>query len=185
MAEELHTGPPGMPANPETAPRPRAVRVLQRVLYSTVRTALAAALLGALIVGVLGGGYGALHQGIVGALFGALYGAILGACVGLVAGATLGAFSGLVAGVLAWVFDGPWKGALRCGAVFAVLMGLIGLGVVIASGPGGAGAGHALAVVLPGVAMGSFGGAALGAFLGWLAGPIFREVVQELDKRRA
>jgi len=38
--------------------------------------------------------------------------------------------------------------------------------------------------VLLGVATGG-GGAALGAFLGWLAGPILRELVQELDERRA
>jgi hypothetical protein len=64
-------------------------------------------------------------------------------------------------------------------------MGLIGLGVVIASVPGGAGLDHSLTVVLVGVATGGVGGAALGAFLGWLAGPIFRELVQELDERRA
>jgi hypothetical protein len=74
---------------------------------------------------------------------------------------------------------------LRCGALFAAVMGLIGLGVVIASGPDGGGFAHALTVGLLGVATGGVGRAALGAFLGWLAGPIFRELVQELDERRA
>ena len=96
----------------------------------------------------------------------------------------LGTFSGAVLGGRAWFFDGPWKGALRCGAAFAALMGLIGLGL-LASAPGWAGAGPALAVLLTGVAIGSFAGAVLGAFLGWLGGPIFRESVEELDERSA
>jgi hypothetical protein len=102
-----------------------------------------------------------------------------------IAGAMLGTFSGAVIGGFAWVFDGPWKGALRCGTLFAALAGLIGMEVVIASAPGWAGAGPALAVLLLGVAIGSIGGAALGAFLGWLGGPIFRESGEELDERSA
>jgi hypothetical protein len=129
--------------------------------------------------------HGLLHQGINGAILGAVVGAVLGALFGAIAGALLGTFSGAVSGGLAWVFDGPWKGALRCGAVFTALAGLIGLGVVIASAPGWASAGPALTALLMGVAIGSIGGAALGAFLGWLAGPIFRESVEELDERSA
>jgi hypothetical protein len=109
---------------------------------------------------------------------------VLGGGIGLVTGAVLGAYAGLVAGVLAWVFDGPWKGALRCGAGFAALMGLIGLGVVVVSGLGRAGDDQAATVAL-GVASGGAGGAVLGAFIVWLAGPIFREQVRELDARRA
>jgi hypothetical protein len=91
----------------------------------------------------------------------------------LVLGAALGAFRGLTQPVFAWVFESPWKGALRCGGIFVALAGLIGLGIVIASGDQGVG--HALAGVLPGIAIGAVTGAGLGAFLGWLGGSIFRE----------
>jgi len=127
---------------------------------------------GAVIVGVLGGVLGALHAGnIAPAVLGALAGAVVGALYGLVVGAVLGAFGGLAEPVFAWVFDGPWKGALRCGGIFVALAGLMGLGIVIASGEQALG--HALAVVLPGIAIGAVAGAGLGALLGWLGGPIW------------
>jgi hypothetical protein len=167
MAEDIDTRNPT--PQPNAAPPAPPARGLRRVLHSTVWTGLG----GAMIVGVLGGVLGALHVGdIVAAALGALAGAAVGALYGLVLGAALGAFGGLAEPVFAWVFDGPWKGALRCGGIFIALAGLMGLGVVIASGEQGLG--HALAVVLPGIAIGGVAGAGLGALLGWLAGPIFR-----------
>jgi hypothetical protein len=187
MSEELHPRTSGLQANPDPPALRRRlpIRILRRALYSAAGAACAGAILGALIVGVLGGIHGLLHQGIAGAILGPLVGSIFGAVFGAIVGAMLGAFSGATAGGFAWVFDGPWKGALRCGALFAALAGLLGLGVVIASAPGWDGAGPALAVLLEGVAIGTLAGAALGAFLGWLGGPIFRESVEELDKRSA
>jgi hypothetical protein len=119
--------------------------------------------------------------GAGGAWAGAIYGAVLGGSAGLVIGAVLGAYSGLTVGILSWMFDGPGKGALRCGAGFAAVMGLIGVGVVVVSDLGQAGFEQAATVVVLGVATGGIGGALLGAFVGWLAGPIFQEMVRQLD----
>ena len=150
MAEELHPRTSGLQANSDPpAPRRRLpIRILRRVFYGAAGAASGAAVLAALIVGVLGGIHGLLHHGITGAILGAVVGIVLGALFGAIAGAMLGAFSGAIAGGLAWVFDGPWKGALRCGALFAALAGLIGLGVVIAWAPRWPDAGPALAVLL-------------------------------------
>lgn len=187
MAEELHPPPSGLPANPHPpAPRRRLqIRSLRRVLSSADTTYLVAAGLGALILGVLGAILGILHSDVPGFFFGASAGMMLGLLFTPLTGALLSAFSGTVIGGLAWVFDGPGKGAWRCGAVCAALLGLFGLAVVIASALGGAGAAPALAVLLAGVASGGFGGAALGAFLGWLGGPIFRGLLEELEERSA
>ena len=90
--------------------------------------------------------------------------------------------AGLVVSAYAWIFDGAWKGAIRCGALMASLGGVL-LFLGVANAHGWADIGNALLVALMAAGIGGATGVIFGAFLGWIAGPIFREIVQKVDAK--
>jgi hypothetical protein len=105
---------------------------------------------------------------------------LAGVAAGFAAGAVIGLCIGLVVGWYAWFLESPLKGAIRGGGLIAAITGPVSLirklveqgsiefeyALIVAIVAGGAG------VV----------GAILFAFLAWLAGPIFRVLVQEADQ---
>jgi hypothetical protein len=126
--------------------------------------------------------YFAVGAGSGGAAIGGLIDGVAGSVVGGAIGIVVGAFTGTIIGSYSWLIDGPTKGAVRCGALMATLMGLL-LFVGLASANGWAGIGNAVVVSFGAAAMGGVGGAVIGAFLGWVAGPIFRDAVKEADQQ--
>src|SRR5262249_23232067 len=137
---------PGQTPTQESATAVRSrnlvTRTLRRILYFAVGAGSGGAAIGGLIDG--------------------LAGSILGGAFGIV----VGAFTGLGIGAYSWLFDGPVRGAVRCGAAMATLMGLL-LFIGLLSADGWAGIGNAVVVSLGAAAVGAVGGALLGAFLGW------------------
>lgn len=102
-----------------------------------------------------------------------------GAIIGLAAGVVIGLWVGLVLGGYAWFLESPLKGAVRVSGLVAAtssVASLISLWDKQVSIEGAL-----IAVIVIGV-VGVGVGAPLGAFLGWLAGPIIRELVQEADR---
>jgi hypothetical protein len=93
----------------------------------------------------------------------------------------MGVFLGFIVGGYAWVLESPLKGAIRGGGLLGATMGLLLLIGLLAK-EGWDGLANAVNVALLSAGAGAVVGAALGAFLAWLAGPIFREMVQEADR---
>jgi hypothetical protein len=118
---------------------------------------------------------------LIGAFLGLKLDGLAGATVWAAAGAILGVFLGTLIGGYAWVLESPLKGALRGGGLLAVTMGLLLL-IGLLSNHGWGGLENALGVALQAAGIGGVLGGLLGALLAWLAGPIFREIVQEADR---
>jgi hypothetical protein len=72
-------------------------------------------------------------------------------------------------------------GAFRGGVLLAATMGLLAVVGLLAK-QGWSGLANAVNVALMAAGIGAVAGANLGAFLGWLAGPIFQEIVREADR---
>jgi hypothetical protein len=153
---EPHPQPAPDAAGP-AAPPAFAKRLTRRVLYMTVAGCISGA-----VVGHAAGGRA-------------------GAAVGAATGAGMGVLLGVLIGGFAWVLESPAKRAVRGGGLLAAAMGLpLAIGVAATQGWGGWA--NALTVGLMAAGMGAAGGGLLGAFLAWLAGPIFREMVQDMDR---
>jgi hypothetical protein len=156
------------PSDPETLPAKTTSsavpvppsfpkRIYRRMRYMSVGCCLGGAAIGGAI------------DGIGGAIAWALIFALLGAAIGLIMGA------------YAWMLETPLKGAMRVGVLSAAVMGLP-LFIALVANQGWDGLGNAVRVSLMAAAMGAVSGALLGAFIAWLAGPIFREIVQKMDR---
>jgi hypothetical protein len=158
MAKDDTTKETATPSSEAPPPSPGfTIRLLRRVIYMAVAGCFSGAILGRLFHGL---------PGVV------VWGS---------AGAVLGAFLGLILGGYAWVLESPLKGAIRGGGLLGATMGLLLLiGLLAKEGWGGFA--NAVNVALVSAGAGAVAGAALGAFLAWLAGPIFREIVQEADR---
>jgi hypothetical protein len=115
------------------------------------------------------------------AVFGGAVDGLAGAVVGAGIGVVLGVFLGVVMGGYAWVLESPLKGAIRGGGLLAATVGLLCLMGVLAK-QGWGGLENALPVVLMVAGIGAVMGGLLGAFLAWVAGPIFTEMVQDADR---
>jgi hypothetical protein len=116
-----------------------------------------------------------------GALVGRLFHGLPGVVVWGLAGVIIGVFLGFIVGGYAWVLESPLKGAIRGGGLLGATMGLLLLIGLLAK-EGWDGLANAVNVALMSAGAGAVAGAALGAFLAWLAGPILREIVQEADR---
>jgi hypothetical protein len=117
----------------------------------------------------------------IGAVLGQVVDGFAGAAIGLAAGAVVGVFLGVVIGGYAWVLESPLKGAIRGGGLFAATMGLLLL-ILLLANQGWGGWENALSVALMTAGMGAVVGALLGAILAWLAGDIFCEIVEQVDR---
>lgn len=141
------------------APKPLLARLIRRIAYLVV------------VFGAVGA--------IVGRALNGLEGLILGVVIGII----VGAVGAILLSCYAWIFDGPARGAIRGGALFAV--GMASIVPILLFWPGQekmrAGEAWKMALMLGG--MGGGVGVPLGAFLGWLAGPIFRGMVQDIDDK--
>jgi hypothetical protein len=116
-----------------------------------------------------------------GAILGLMVDGLAGAAAGTVVGAVLGAFLGVIIGGYAWVLESPLKGAIRGGGLLAATMGLLLL-IGLLANQGWGELENALIVALMAAGIGAVTGGLLGAFVAWVAGPIFREMVQEVDR---
>jgi hypothetical protein len=116
-----------------------------------------------------------------GAILGGLFYDLPGVVVWGLAGGIIGVFLGMILGGYAWVLESPLKGAIRGGGLLGATIGLLALIGLLAK-QGSDGFANAVNVALMAAAIGGVAGAALGVFLAWLAGPIFREIVQEADR---
>jgi hypothetical protein len=116
---------------------------------------------------------------VTGAIIGGLIDGTVGALAWGIVGVVVGALLGILMGGYAWVLESPLKGAVRTGGLMAAVMVLLLLVPAWRSGGN-------LSRLFPGAlltaAVGGVTGALMGAFLGWIAGPILREMVQKMDR---
>ena len=104
-----------------------------------------------------------------------------GVVVGVAAGAVIGLCMGLVIGGYAWFLESPLKAAIRVGGLFGVTTGPFSLIRHLSKhGWGDLETTSIIALIVTGMA--TVVGALLGAFIAWLGGPIFREIIQEADQ---